>query len=85
MVQNNGIDHYYSEKQKSTLRLRKINTVLRGISFEFNTGSGVFSKNKVDKGTALLANNMLINKDDNVLDLGCGIGILGIVAAKCFP
>jgi 16S rRNA (guanine1207-N2)-methyltransferase len=85
MVQNHGIEHYYSEKQKSSLRLRKIKAVLRGISFEFYTGSGVFSKNKVDKGTALLANNMLINKDDKVLDIGCGIGILGIVAAKCFP
>ncbi len=78
------MEHYYSEEQKSDLNLRKIKQKIRNIEFEFYTGSGVFSKEKVDKGTLLLAENMLVNKNSKVLDIGCGIGILGIAAAKLF-
>ncbi|MAG91275.1 16S rRNA methyltransferase [Candidatus Woesearchaeota archaeon] len=78
------MEHYYSEKQKSSLKLKKINHRIKGINFEFYTSSGVFSKNKIDKGTLILAENMIIDKDSDVLDIGCGIGILGIAAAKLF-
>ena len=77
--------HYYSEHQEGTLNLRKFQIIIRGMSFEFFTGSGVFSKNKLDKGTQLLIENMIINENDTVLDFGTGVGIIGIVASKCFP
>lgn len=76
--------HYFSEKQEAPLRLNKIKARLQGQDFEFYTASGVFSKSKVDRGTELLANSMQISKGAKVLDMGCGIGILGIVAAKVF-
>jgi 16S rRNA G1207 methylase RsmC len=79
------MSHYYSEKQTSSLNLRKIKVYIRKKYFEFYTGSGVFSKKKIDKGTTLLAENCVIQIDGKVLDLGCGIGILGILVAKCFP
>ena len=78
------MEHYYSEQQKSLINIKKIKQKIRGIGFEFYTASGVFSKEKVDNGTIVLAENMLIPKNSNVLDIGCGIGILGIVAAKLF-
>lgn len=77
--------HYYSEKQTSPLRLRKINVFLRGVSAEFYTGSGVFSPKKIDKGTAVLIENCVIKKEARVLDLGCGYGAVGVVIAKAFP
>tara|TARA_Y100000310_G_C20588892_1_gene766918 strand:- start:29 stop:619 length:591 start_codon:yes stop_codon:yes gene_type:complete len=76
--------HYFSEKQTSPLNPQKINARLRGRLFEFWTGSGVFSAKRVDKGTELLVNSAIIN-EGRVLDMGCGIGIVGIVVAKYFP
>lgn len=42
---------------------------------------GVFSANKLDKGTALLLEN-LPELEGSVLDFGCGSGILGLTVAK---
>ena len=62
----------------------KIKQKIKGIEFEFFTASGIFSKSKIDKGTLVLAESMFIEKNCSVLDVGCGIGILGIVAAKLY-
>lgn len=45
------------------------------------TQAGVFSAAKLDQGTAILLDQMAIEPGDRVLDLGCGSGILGAVAA----
>lgn len=78
------MEHYYSEQQKSLLNIRKISCRIRGVEFEFYTSSGVFSKEKIDKGTLILAESMSIGKNSKVLDIGCGTGVLGIAAAKMF-
>ena len=78
------MEHYYSENQKSEMNIKKIRQKIRGIDFKFYTASGVFSKDKIDKGTLALAENMAIKKKSKVLDIGCGIGVLGIAAAKLF-
>ncbi len=77
--------HYYSEKQTSPLRLEKIKAILRGKPFEFYSGSGVFSKKKVDNGTRVLVENCVVKNNWKILDLGCGYGVVGIVIAKIFP
>ena len=78
------MEHYYSKQQKSLLNIKKISQRIKDLMFEFYTASGVFSKEKIDKGTLVLAECMIIKKNTKVLDIGCGIGILGIVAAKLF-
>ena len=78
------MQHYYSEEQKSKLNIKRIRQKIKGMEFEFCTASGVFSKDKIDKGTLVLAENMIIGKNSNVLDIGCGIGVLGIAAARFF-
>ncbi|MFH1971933.1 MAG: methyltransferase [archaeon] len=75
------MSHYYSEKQDSEFKLNKITEILRKQEYSFFTSSGVFSKKKVDFGTRVLVNNMVLSKKDRVLDLGCGIGIVGRVVA----
>jgi 16S rRNA G1207 methylase RsmC len=77
--------HYYSENQTSPLRLEKIKSILRNNSFEFYTGSGVFSKKRVDKGTEILVNNCIAKDNWKVLDLGCGYGVVGVVIGKICP
>lgn len=79
------IEHYYSEKQTSPLKLKRIKAFLRGHNLEFFTAPGVFSKDKIDKGTEILINNSTIKNGWSVLDLGCGYGAVGISIAKSFP
>jgi 16S rRNA (guanine1207-N2)-methyltransferase len=56
---------------------------LRGEPFEFVTSASVFSKKRVDTGTRVLIESMILPKSGRVLDLGCGYGAVGIAAA-CF-
>lgn len=78
------MNHYFSEKQTSILKVKIINVNLLNNGLEFNTGSGVFSKGKVDKGTKLLIESVYI-KGNSILDIGCGYGVIGISIAKAFP
>ncbi|MBU0667233.1 MAG: methyltransferase [Nanoarchaeota archaeon] len=76
--------HYYSEKQDSPLNLTKFFVKTKKASFDLYSGSGVFSKNKLDLGTDVLLNNLIMKNDWEVLDLGCGIGVVGIFIKKLF-
>jgi len=51
----------------------------------FKSDNGVFSKHSVDFGTNLLLRNVSLNNTDRLLDMGCGIGIMGISLAKMYP
>lgn len=74
--------HYYSQKQTSPFSQKKIAFSAHGKDFTFRSASGVFSKDRVDRGTSLLAEAMLISGGGKALDIGCGIGVLGIVASS---
>ena len=78
------MEHYFSKDPKSKFIIKKIKQNILGEEFEFLTASGIFSKEKADKGTVVLAESMVISNGCKVLDIGCGIGILGIVAAKVY-
>jgi 16S rRNA G1207 methylase RsmC len=84
-MQKKSSNHYFEEHPKSKLRLGIIHTNLRGIPFEFLTASGVFSKKRVDLGTRLLIESMILPEKGNVLDVGCGYGAVGIAAATFNP
>ena len=78
-------EHYFSESPTSPEERGLIRTKLKGIDFEFETSSGVFSHKRVDSGTRLLVESMMLPERGRILDLGCGIGVVGIVAAKLNP
>ncbi len=61
--------------------MQQFDCTLRGEHYTFKTKPGLFSHTKLDKGTELLVNIMEIRLGDVVLDLGCGCGVIGIVAA----
>jgi len=74
-------EHYYSNKPSSASQPRMIEAVLRGRTYRFETDAGVFSKREIDFGTRLLIEAMDIPAGADVLDVGCGYGPIGIVAA----
>lgn len=78
-------DHYFAERPKSALQLGLICTYFRGRRFEFLTASGVFSRRRIDLGTRLLIESMILPKTGHVLDVGCGYGPVGIAAATFNP
>jgi 16S rRNA (guanine1207-N2)-methyltransferase len=77
----NNPDHYYSENPKTPPKFGIIRTTLRNRPFEFLTASSVFSVKRVDLGTSILIESMVLPETGNVLDVGCGYGVVGIAAA----
>ncbi|MDH5754191.1 MAG: methyltransferase [Candidatus Bathyarchaeota archaeon] len=78
-------NHYFVAHPKSKIKLGIIHTHLRGRPFEFLTASGVFSKRRVDLGTRLLIESMVLPEKGYILDVGCGYGAVGIAAAVFNP
>jgi 16S rRNA (guanine1207-N2)-methyltransferase len=56
-----------------------------GRTLTIYTRPGVFSRDALDEGTRMLLSVLLIRPDDTVLDLGCGAGVIGLVAAVRAP
>ncbi|MBD2866259.1 class I SAM-dependent methyltransferase [Paenibacillus oceani] len=74
-------DHYYSRKPTAASDRHTIQCELRGREFVFVTDAGVFSKEGIDFGSRLLIDTMDIALTDEVLDVGCGYGPIGLSAA----
>lgn len=62
-----------------------IKTFLRKKEYSFYTSTGVFSAKRIDNGTRILVENMVLPERGRLLDMGCGIGIIGIVASRENP
>ena len=75
---------YFENNNNLKSELRKINYNYKDYNFSFYSDLGVFSKDKIDEGSKLLAETYFLNGNKNisVLDVGCGIGFLGIIIAK---
>jgi len=74
--------HYFSNDElKSELRIFK--TKIFDIEYLFYTDNGVFSKDKLDFGTRTLLESIPINElKGNILDVGCGYGVIDVVLGK---
>jgi len=78
---NKPVEHYFTSAPKSEERFGLVRSSLCGKSFEFLTSASVFSKKKIDLGTRVLIEAMVLPQTGNVLDIGCGYGAVGIAAA----
>jgi 16S rRNA (guanine1207-N2)-methyltransferase len=84
-LNNDSTEHYFAAEPKSKERFGLVRTNLCGRNFEFLTASSVFSKRRIDLGTRLLIESMILPKTGCILDIGCGYGAVGIVAARLNP
>ena len=78
-------DHYYTRDPQSESRPVECEYTYRGVDLRFRTDAGVFSKGEVDTGTRLLLEALPEEMAGEVLDLGCGWGVIGISIAKKWP
>ncbi len=74
--------HYFSREPMAHSERREVTATLRGKTYRLVTDHGVFSFERVDAGTRWLIETMEFAPDARVVDLGCGYGAIGIVAAK---
>ena len=58
---------------------------LRGFGIKFLTRPGIFSKHGLDDGTRLLIDNLEVEDNTQIADLGSGTGVIGFVCAKLNP
>jgi len=78
-------EHYYTVEPTSKLKVKVTKLVLRnGHEYLFKTPSGVYSYGRIDKATKILLDHMVVH-GESLLDLGCGYGVIGIVAKKEYP
>lgn len=70
-------EHYYTAQPVSAHDLRQFEASECGISLRFYTDAGVFSRDGLDRGTALMIEG-IPPLSGRVLDMGCGWGALGL-------
>ena len=59
-----------------------IKATIKGFELFFDTSVDCFSPKFIDRGTLAMLSLARFNSSDKVLDLGCGYGVVGILAAK---
>ena len=59
-----------------------IHATVLGVPLALETAPGLFSPSHVDRGTLAMLSVADFQPGQRVLDLGCGCGVVGIVAAK---
>lgn len=66
-------------------RFHEFQVTVGGTAFTLATRPGVFSWEHVDEASGIIADLMRVEDGESVLDLGCGAGVLGVVAARQTP
>lgn len=77
------MDHYYSANPESESNEREIKYELKDRTFKFISDNGVFSKEHVDFATDFMLRTIIDDDlEGNVLDMGCGYGVIGITVSS---
>ena len=78
--------HYFVNDDKLASKPRLVNYEFNGVKFTLNSDQGVFSKNELDEGTRILIKTLLpLSLKGKLLDIGCGIGPIGLTLAYFSP
>lgn len=74
-------EQYFTKEPDADHDIRWLQFSFQGRHYTFKTDAGVFSRSRIDKGSRILLSAIEVCSGDHILDLGCGYGVLGIVAA----
>lgn len=77
--------HYFTNEELDHVVLHNFTYTYKNKLLQFTSSSGVFSKKHMDFGTHVLLQSLpnLSNKCD-ILDVGCGVGTIGLSLAKVY-
>ena len=74
------MSQYFENDKNIKSNKKEIIFYFRDRKYNVISDNGVFSKDRLDYGTKVLLENIDIdNLTGNILDLGCGIGVVGII------
>lgn len=78
------MEHYFTNNSNLKSEFRTVVYKYGDFCMEFTSDLGVFSKDKVDFGSRLLIETYIKSgkSDVEILDVGCGYGIIGITLSK---
>lgn len=76
------MEHYYTTDPSVKSEEKEIEYEINGNKFKFISDNGVFSKNHVDIATSFMLKTIYDEVEGEVLDIGCGYGVIGITVAK---
>ena len=80
--------HYFTDNRHLRENRKELSFRFWCFNLRFTSDNGVFSKDGIDFGTRVLLETLREHKaelGDNLLDLGCGYGVIGITLKKAFP
>lgn len=78
------MSHYFLNDEEVKDQPFAFSFKINEAKFTLESNQGVFSKDKLDEGTKILLETVLKNEKEpeSVLDLGCGIGVVGVVLSS---
>lgn len=80
------MSHYFTSDEGVKSQPHLIEYTISNYTFSLISDYGVFSQGKLDRGSeALLKHLTSINLSGTILDLGAGIGVIGITLKTFFP
>jgi len=78
-------DHYFSADPTAPFARESFTCEVWGLELTLTSGAGVFSKGHLDHATAVLFRETEPPAQGQVLDLGCGYGVIGLAVARAVP
>jgi 16S rRNA (guanine1207-N2)-methyltransferase len=79
-------EHYFSQDPGSEFKPKRIKVQILGQQVEVETAGGIFSPDRIDKGTSILLNHIdAAPRGGNLLDIGCGWGPIALSLASRAP
>ena len=75
-------EHYFTVRPRSRSARRTLRFLYRGELLAFEVDRGVFGATGLDPGTALLVEALDPGPRDDILEIGCGWGAVGVAAGK---
>lgn len=79
------MNHYFTDNPNLKQNRREITFRFLDIDYTLWSDDGVFSKDTLDQGTSILLNTIhKMQVSGSVCDLGCGIGVVGVLLHQFF-
>jgi 16S rRNA (guanine1207-N2)-methyltransferase len=77
-------EHYFTADPGVPFRREPVVCEVWGSRLDLVSGSGVYSRGRLDPGTAVLFRETTPPAPGRVLDLGCGYGVIGLAIARAW-